>query len=98
MSYKLKFHPQALKEWNSLSAIDKSYFKKKLAERLEHPHVPAAKLSGGHNLYKIKRKRPPLRLTYHVNEMDLVVTTLSVGKRDSEVYADMIRRYSGKKS
>lgn len=98
MSYKLKFHPQALKEWNGLSINDKSYFKKKLAERLEYPHVPAAKLSGGHNLYKIKRKRPPLRLTYHVNDVDMIVTTLSIGKRDSEVYIDMIKRYGEKNS
>ena len=93
MSYKLKFHPDALEEWQSLSDIDKTYFKKKLEQRLENPHIPGSRLSGGYNLYKIKRKRPPLRLTYHVNDHELVVTALSVGKRDSDVYAEMLKRY-----
>jgi len=93
MTYKLKFHPDALDEWNSLSSTDKNYFRKKLAQRLQNPHIPGSRLSGGYNLYKIKRKRPPLRLTYHANDRDLIVTALSVGKRDSEVYTEMIKRY-----
>ena len=93
MTYKLKFHPDALQEWNSLSAADKRFFKKKLEQRLENPHIPGSRLSGGHNLYKIKRMRPPLRLTYHVDDQYLVVTALSVGKRDGDVYSEMIKRY-----
>jgi mRNA interferase RelE/StbE len=93
MTYNLKFHPDALKEWKSLSTADKSYFKTKLKQRLENPHTPGSRLSGGHNLYKIKRMRPPLRMTYHVNDQDLVVTALSVGKRDTDVYSKMIKRY-----
>ena len=96
MTYKLKFHPDALNEWNSLSATAKSYFKKKLKQRLENPHIPGSRLSGGYNLYKIKRKRPPLRLTYHANDQDLIITALSVGKRDGDVYAQMIKRYEEK--
>ena len=94
MTYNLKFHPDALEEWQELPNPDKEYFKKKLAQRLENPHVPKSRLSGGHNLYKIKRKRPPLRLTYHVDDNALVVTTLSVGKRDGDVYKEMLDRYS----
>ncbi len=93
MTYKLKFHPDALEEWHSLSDTDKTYFKRKLEQRLENPHIRGSRLSGGYNLYKIKRKRPPLRLTYHVNDQVLVVTALSVGKRDSDVYAEMLKRY-----
>jgi len=93
MTYNLKFHPEALQEWTNLSATDKRFFKKKLEQRLENPHIPGSRLSGGHNLYKIKRMRPPLRLTYQVDDQDLVVTALSVGKRDSDVYAEMIKRY-----
>ena len=93
MTYNLKFHPDALKEWGNLSASDKGYFKKKLKQRLDNPHMPGSRLSGGHNLYKIKRMRPPLRLTYHVDDQDLVVTALSVGKRDGDVYSEMIKRY-----
>mgnify|MGYP000504093821 CR=1 FL=1 len=98
MPYKLKFHPDALEEWNRLSATDKNYFKKKLEQRLENPHIPGSRLAGGYNLYKIKRKRPPLRLTYQVNDRDLIVTALSVGKRDGDVYTEMIKRYKGKSS
>ncbi len=98
MNYKLKFHPDALDEWNSLSATDKNYFKNKLVQRLENPHIPGSRLSGGYNLYKIKRKRPPLRLTYHANDRDLIVTALSVGRRDSDVYTEMIKRYEEEKS
>jgi len=94
MTYNLKFHPDALQEWEMLSRPDREYFKKKLAERLENPHIPKSRLSGGHNLYKIKRKRPPLRLTYHVNDNALTVTALSIGKRDSDVYKEMLARYS----
>jgi len=98
MTYKLKFHPDALDEWNSLSATDKNYFKKKLEQRLANPHIPGSRLSGGYNLYKIKRKRPPLRLTYHTNDRDLIVTALSVGKRDGDVYTEMIKRYGEENS
>lgn len=98
MTYKLKFHPDALDEWNSLSATDKEYFKRKLAQRLENPHIPGARLAGGYKLYKIKRMRPPLRLTYHVSDDELIVTALSVGKRDGDVYREMIKRYESKNS
>lgn len=96
MTYKLKFHPDALDEWNSLSNTDKKYFKAKLEQRLENPHIPKYRLSGGRNLYKIKRKRPPLRLTYHANDQELIVTALSVGKRDGAVYAEMLKRFADK--
>ncbi len=98
MIYRLKFHPNALDEWNNLSATDQKYFKKKLAQRLEHPHIPGSRLSGGYDLYKIKRMRPPLRLTYHVNDDELIVTALSVGKRDGDFYKEMMKRYKNKKS
>lgn len=94
MTYNLKFHPDALEEWERLPRPDREYFKKKLAARLQNPHIPKSRLSGGQNLYKIKRKRPPLRLTYHVNDGALVVTALSIGKRDTDVYKEMLRRYS----
>lgn len=44
MSYSLKFLPKALKEWQKLALPIRTQFKKKLAERLENPHVPSAKL------------------------------------------------------
>ena len=94
MTYKLKFHPEALEEFKALSESDKAFFKKKLEQRLESPHNPSSRLSGGVNLYKIKRMRPPLRMTYHVDDNVLTVTALSVGKRDGDVYKEMLKRFS----
>ena len=51
MSYKLDFHPDALKEWRKLDETIKRQFKKKLVERLEQPRIPAASVSGGKDLY-----------------------------------------------
>lgn len=94
MTYKLKFHPDALQEFKALPETDKAFFKRKLAQRLENPHIPNSKLSGGVNLYKIKRMRPPLRMTYYVDDGVLTVTALSIGKRDGDVYKEMLKRYS----
>ncbi len=54
MSYELRFRKEAMKEWAGLGATIRAQFKKKLAERLEHPHVPSARLHGAVNRYKIK--------------------------------------------
>jgi mRNA interferase RelE/StbE len=51
MTYKLEFKKSALKEWDKLGHSVKEQFKKKLKERLENPHIQAAALSGGQNLY-----------------------------------------------
>lgn len=45
LTYKLEFKKSALKEWQKLGATLQRQFKKKLIERLNHPHVPASKLS-----------------------------------------------------
>jgi mRNA interferase RelE/StbE len=45
MSYELNFHPDALKEWRKLDNPIREQFKKKLAERLENPHIVSAKLN-----------------------------------------------------
>lgn len=93
MTYSLEFHPDALDEWKELPEAVKKRFKNKLEERLENPHVPKSRLSGGHNLYKIKIKHPPFRLTYTVNDHELIVVTLSIGKRDGNVYKQMLKRH-----
>jgi mRNA interferase RelE/StbE len=46
MSYKLKFLPSALKEWRKLDDNIRGQLKKKLAERLNAPNVPSARLRG----------------------------------------------------
>jgi mRNA interferase RelE/StbE len=83
MSYELAFHPLALKEWRRLDATVRSQFKKKLAERLENPQVPAAQLSGRSNRYKIKLRAIGYRLVYEVRETELLVLVVAVGKRDN---------------
>ena len=54
MTYELVFDQRALKEFKKLGATIKQQFKNKLAQVLENPHIPANKLSGMTNCYKIK--------------------------------------------
>ncbi|KAE8176374.1 MULTISPECIES: type II toxin-antitoxin system RelE family toxin [Photobacterium] len=93
MTYKLNFKKSAYKEWNKLGATLREQFKKKLLERLENPHVPASKLSGADNLYKIKLRQSGYRLVYKVEDDVIIVTVLAVGKRErSDVYKKAIHR------
>ena len=93
MSYKLKFLPLALKEWQKLAPPIKAQFKKKLAERLETPHVPSARLHGYDNVYKIKLRTAGYRLAYEVIDQEVVVYVLAVGKRDKDaVYKKLTSR------
>ena len=93
MSYELDFKRSALKEWKKLGATVREQFKKKLLERLKNPHVPAAKLSGGDNMYKIKLRQSGYRLVYDVNDKVITVTVLAVGKRErGEVYKNAADR------
>ncbi len=93
MSYKLKFHPVALKEWGKLGHTVKLQMKKKLAERLESPKVSASRLHGFENHYKIKLRTSGYRLIYEVIDGELVVLVVAVGKRDkSSVYEQAKRR------
>lgn len=93
MTYKLNFKKSALKEWKKLGATVREQFKKKLIERLDNPYVPASKLSGAENMYKIKLRQSGYRLVYEVNEGIITVTVLAVGKRErSEVYKNAMRR------
>ena len=82
MSYKLGYHPDALTEWRKLDETVKAQFKKKLAERLLHPRVPAAKLSGHKDRYKIKLRSVGYRLVYEVRDSVLLVVVVTVGKRE----------------
>lgn len=82
MSYELRFHPDAHKEWNRLDATVREQFNKKLKERLQHPCIEAARISGGCDLYKIKLRTLGYRLVYQVQNESVVVLVLSVGKRE----------------
>lgn len=95
MSYKyqLKFLPTALKEWEKLDGFIQSQFKKKLKERLREPHIPASRLSGFENHYKIKLRASGYRLVYEVIDKEISVLVIAVGKRDkNEVYKQSQQR------
>jgi len=82
MSYKLAFHPDALAEWRKLDATVSEQFKKKLAERLQNPRVPSARLAGHKDRYKIKLRSVGYRLVYEVRDAMLLVIVVAVGKRE----------------
>ena len=93
MPYKLRFHEQALREWQALDGSVREPLKKKLAERLQSPHVPSAALQGMADCYKIKLLSVGYRLVYRVDESEIFVTEIAAGKRDkSRVYRNAQER------
>jgi mRNA interferase RelE/StbE len=98
MTYKLKFLPSALEEWENLNNNIKPLFKKKLQERIENPHVPASRLRGFENHYKIKLRKAGFRLVYEVLDDEQSVLVIAVGKReDNLVYRQAQKRSKGHK-
>ena len=94
MTYKLTFLPQALKEWKKLNPAIQQQFKEKLRERLEHPEVPKDKLHGDLiGCYKIKLRHVGYRLVYQVNNHEVSVLVIAVGRRDDlQVYKSAEKR------
>jgi mRNA interferase RelE/StbE len=84
MSYELEFKTSALKEWRKLDSPIREQFKKRLAERLEVPHVASAKLSGLPDCYKVKLRDVGYRLVYQVVDDLLLVVVIAVGRRDHD--------------
>jgi mRNA interferase RelE/StbE len=82
VSYKLRFHELALKEWKKLDATLREQFKKKLVERLDNPRILSSALAGMPNCYKIKLRKVGYRLVYRVEDDIIYVTVIAVGKRD----------------
>lgn len=84
VKYRLKFVPDAWREWQALDGSIKHALKPLLAKRLQNPHVPGAllhrELAG---CYKIKLLKHGYRLVYVVEDDELVVLVLSVGKREN---------------
>lgn len=92
-AYRLRFHVLALKEWQQLDASVREPFKKKLAERVISPRLPSAALHGMPDCYKIKLHSVGYRLVYRVDEADIFVTAIAVGKRDkSKVFHTATQR------
>ncbi|KMV34994.1 MULTISPECIES: type II toxin-antitoxin system RelE family toxin [Franconibacter] len=93
MTYKLFFEVHALAEWKKLGHNVREEFKKALAKRLEHPRVPAARLHGYQDCYKIKQRASGYRLVYQVKDETITVLVLSVGKRErNAVYNQIDKR------
>ena len=83
MTYNLFFHPLALKEWKKLAPSVQQQFKKILKKRLESPHAKNSSLRGKlKNCYKIKLRDSGYRLVYSVEDSDLKVIIIAIGKRD----------------
>lgn len=92
--YRLKFVPDALKEWQALDGSIKEPLRKALKKRLEQPHMPGAELHRDlHGCYKIKLRKQGYRLVYQVEDDVLVVLVLAIDRReDLAVYhAAMLR-------
>ena len=93
MTYELAFLDEALKEWRKLDPATRDQFKTKLTERLQNPKIPAARLHGGRERYKIKLRNAGYRLVYEVRDREVLVLVVAVGKRErNEVYKVAARR------
>lgn len=93
MTYELAFVAPALKEWKKLDPDTSAQFKAKLKEQLDNPHVPASRLSGSKNRYKIKLRAAGWRLVYEVRDTEILVVVIAVGKRDK----DAVYKAAGKR-
>jgi mRNA interferase RelE/StbE len=82
MTYDLAFLDEALKEWRKLDAVTREQFKARLAERLQNPKVPSARLHGAKERYKIKLRNAGFRLVYQVKDWELLVLVVAVGRRE----------------
>ncbi len=84
--YQLAFKTAALSEWNTLDGSVKALFRSALKKRLANPRVPGSLLKGDlKDCYKIKLARAGYRLVYTVQDDQLIVLVLSVGKREDSL-------------
>jgi mRNA interferase RelE/StbE len=97
MTYKLKFLPSAWKEWNKIGEVIREQFKKKLAERIENPIVPAVQLKGFKNYYKIKLRSAGYRLVYEVDRNEVFIYVITVGKRENDLIYKKVQKRTRKK-
>lgn len=93
MTFELAFLEPALREWKKLDRTVRDQFKSKLAERLENPRVPSAKLHGHPDRYKIKLRSAGYRLVYEVRDTEVIVMVVAVGRRERDaVYLAAMKR------
>ena len=95
MTYKIKFLPSALKEWKKIAPPIQQQFKKKLKEKLLSPRNQASQLRGFKDVYKIKLRSVGYRLVYEVNDKEIVIYVIAVGKRERGlVYNQLEKRHN----
>ncbi|NHV27171.1 type II toxin-antitoxin system RelE/ParE family toxin [Burkholderia sp. D-99] len=93
MTFELAFLEPALREWKKLDRTVRDQFKTRLAERLENPRTPSAKLNGHPDRYKIKLRSVGYRLVYEVRDAEVVVLVVAVGQRERDaVYLAAMKR------
>jgi len=80
--YKIKFLPSALKEWNKLAPPIQKQFKKKLKERIKNPRIQSSQLRGFKDVYKLKLRSVGYRLVYEVDDAEIIVYVIAIGKRE----------------
>lgn len=95
MTFAVRFHAKAWKEWNAIRPELRLQLLNKLEKRLRQPRVSAAALHGLKDCYKIKLRDAGLRLVYRVEDRMVTITVIAVGRRDGTVYADASRRTTG---
>ena len=92
-SYRLGFLPSARREWDKLGANVREQFKKKLVERLTEPRIITAQLRNMPDCYKIKLRAAGYRLVYRVDDSQIIVIVVAVGRRDHDlIYRAAARR------
>lgn len=83
--YRLKFVPDAWREWQALDGSIKQALKPLLTKRLQAPHVPGAQLHRElAGCYKIKLRKQGYHLVYVVEDDELAILVLAVGKREDD--------------
>lgn len=84
--YKIKTHSDFKEELDKLDHAIKVRLRKKLDKVVLNPHIPKNRLHGDlHNCYKIKLKTDGVRLVYTVNDDEIYILLLTVGKREGNV-------------
>lgn len=83
MSYAIEILPSARREWKKLDPDIKQQALRKLAALADDPHIPAARLHGWKNCYKIKLRSKGYRIIYHVVDDRLVIIIVAAQKRDA---------------
>ncbi len=93
MSFRLLFKVAAKREWNDLDTATRFLFAAKLKKCLEHPCVESLRLNGIRDSYKIKLSRIGYCLVYQVRGTDLIVSSVTVGKKErNHAYKAAIRK------